>query len=298
MNSKKYILIFIISILPLTCWAEDISFAAKNFRSNIQTFLREEGFSPTIDDEGSLCFKKEGVPFWIDIIGDKPFYVTFHREGIGTKDADVVNILKAINEVNTNIRAIKCCYINDYVALSIESYCYIAEDFRYVFYNYLNILEAANDAVKEAYAKYDNNSSSTFSQGSSNNNKSSSTIGSARRDGNKVYISGPILKTSHHSWWVNSIELNTYSTIVHKTVVPKTASTYVCATNDEYIEDCDTGKRYYIRSSTIGISPHTTTLYSKDAKSFSDTFPALPASVKRISIWSGSDYYVKNLQIR
>lgn len=291
MNSKKYVLTFLIALLPFACWAEDISIAAKAFRSNIQNFLREEGFAPTIDNEGSLCFKKEGTAYWIDVIGDKPFYVIFHRDGIGTKDANALNVMKAINDVNTNIRAIKCCYMGDYVALSIESYCYLAEDFRYVFYNYLSILEAANEAVKEAYAKYDSNSSA--------NSQSSLTIGSVeRKQGNKIYISSPIAKSEYHSWWVNSIELNSYNTIVHKTVVPKITESYVCATNDEYIEDCDTGKKYYIQSSTIGISPQRTTLYSKNAKSFSDTYPALPASVKRISIWSGSEFYVKNLQIR
>lgn len=297
MNYKKQMLFVILLFLfSLNCLGEEISYAAKSFRSSIQSFLREEGFAPTIDNDESLCFKKEGVAYWIDILGEKPFYVTFHREGIGAENANEGNILKAINEINTNIRAIKCCYVNNYISLGIESYCYVAEDFKYVFYSYLNILDAADGAVKEAYAKYDN-SLSSFNQASSSNKNS--VIGSVSgRSGNKVYLSAPILESSYHKWWANSIELNTHSTVVSKTVVPKVAETYVCSTRDEYIEDCDTGKRYYIISSTIGIQPQNTVLHTKGPKSFSDTYQALPASVKRISIWSGSDYYIKNLQIR
>lgn len=100
--------------------------------------------------------------YWIDVIGDKPYYVTFHRESIGTKDANLNIVLKAINDVNTNIRVIKCCYNNDFVSLGIESYCYVAEDFKYVFYTYLGILELADIAVKEAYSQYDTSNKSTF----------------------------------------------------------------------------------------------------------------------------------------
>lgn len=306
MKFKKIAILSIILFLPsLIGRAEEMSYEAKTFRSNIQTFLREEGFAPTVDNDGSLCFKKEGTAYWIDVIGDKPFYVTFHREPLGTDNAPELAVLEAINEVNTNIRAIKCCYMNDHVSFAIESYCYVAEDFKYVFYSYLGILEASNDLVKEAYSKYDSSSSNSSSyKGNSSGNyshRSSSTNSastSGRKSGNTVYINGPILETSAHKWWATSIDLNSYNTIVHKVVVPKSVETWVCATKDEYIEDCDTGRRYYIQSSSIGMEPNKTTLHSKESKPFTDTFPALPSTVKRINIWSGSDYYAKNLQIR
>lgn len=293
----------LLSLLTLSCWAEEMSYAAKTFRTNIQGFLREEGFATSIDNDGSLCFKKEGTSYWIDVLGDKLFYVTFHREPIGTEDASSTNILKAINDVNTNIRAIKCCYMNDHVSLAIESYCYVAEDFKYVFYQYLGILEASNELVKEAYAKYDTTASTSYNKNASSSSYSgksspSNTSTSGTVKGNTVYVNGPILETSYHKWWCTSIDLNSYNTVVHKVVVPKTTNSWVQATKDEYIEDCDTGKRYYIQSSSIGMAPQKTTLNSKSSKAFTDTFPALPSSVKRINIWSGSDYYAKNLQIR
>ena len=305
MSFKKIpLLLLLISFTSVFVDAEEMSYAAKTFRSNIQSFLREEGFAPSVDNDGSLCFKKEGTSYWIDVLGDKPFYVTFHREPLGTDNAPELAVLKAINDVNTNIRAIKCCYMKDHVSFAIESYCYVAEDFKYVFYSYLGILEASNEIVKEAYSKYDTSSSSSSyknsSSGSSSFRSGSSTASttSGTRSGNTVHINGPIIESSHHKWWATSIDLNSYNTVVHKVVVPKTTNTIVWGTKDAYIEDCDTGKRYYAQSCSLGMEPNKTTLYSKESKTFTDTYPALPSSVKRINIWSGSDYYAKNLQIR
>ncbi len=89
----------------------------------------------------------------------KPNIVFDHA--IISSDNDSAKLIK-INDVNTNIRVIKCCYNNDFVSLGIESYCYVAEDFKYVFYTYLGILELADIAVKEAYSQYDTSNKSTF----------------------------------------------------------------------------------------------------------------------------------------
>ena len=113
-----------------------------------------------------------------------------------------------------------------------------------------------------------------------------------------VLINGPILESTYHKRWAISLKINPTNTIVTCVVVPKTTSSSVYSTKNEYIEDCDTGRKYYIQSSSIGLDPQRTNLYSKESKSFTNTFPALPNSVKRINIWSGDDYYAQNLQIR
>lgn len=293
------ILTIFLSLTSFIGWAEEMSYAAKTFRSNIQAFLREEGFAPSVDSDGSLCFKKEGTAYWIDVIGDKPFYVTFHREPLGTDNAPELAVLKAINEVNTNIRAIKCCYMNDHVSFAIESYCYVAEDFKYVFYSYLGILEASNDLVKDAYSKYNSSASLNYKGDSSgspsyNSNTSTPLTTSGRISGNTVYIYGPVLQTSHYKIWTASIDLNVDGTIVHKIILPSSTNTYIPGADGEYIEDCDSGKRYYIKSRP---SSHNR-IDTKERTGFTDTYPALPYSVKRINIWSKDGYFVKNLQIR
>ena len=176
-------------------------------------------------------------------------------------------------------------YMSDHVSLAIESYCYVAEDFKYVFYQYLSILEASNELVKEAYSKYDT-SASTSSHGNSGNksgngssygSNSSSTTTTGNRKGNTVYVNAPILETTYHKWWCTSIDLNAYNTVVHKIVVPKTSSSRVQSTKDEYIEDCDTGKRYYIQSSSIGFGSSENELVFKRIKAIYRYFSRPPS---------------------
>ena len=156
MNLKKYALILMTSLSGLICQGQDISNAAENFRASIYDFLQEEGFFPSIDENRDLVFKKEGIPYYISILEEKPIYVIFTRDAIATQDADRLVVLNAINEINSGVRALKCSYIENYVRMGIESYCYTAEDFKYVFYRYLGILEASDNLVKRTYALYCN----------------------------------------------------------------------------------------------------------------------------------------------
>lgn len=156
---KRYFLAILILIASISGKAIDITTSGKQFRSDLQTFLSQEGFSPYIDSDGSLCFKQEGNKFWIDVIGEKPYYIQFFREGFSADNANEEAILRAVNHVNTNLRAIKCCYYGEGVSLAVESYCHVSEDFKYVFYKYLSILNLSYDELEKQYNEYNQKTS-------------------------------------------------------------------------------------------------------------------------------------------
>lgn len=87
-------------------------------------------------------------------------------------------------------------------------------------------------------------------------------------------------------------------TILHKVVTSLVDATYIYSTFEEYIEDAETGVKYHLLGSTIATYPKTQIIPNKCQYSFFETYPELPPEVKYINIWSGSDYYVKNLKIR
>lgn len=66
----------------------------------------------------------------------------------------------------------------------------------------------------------------------------------------------------------------------------------------EYIEDADTGRKYYLIKSSIGFEGNPTISHDTNSIEFYEVYPALPATVKRVNISSGSQYYAKNLSIR
>lgn len=143
--------------------AIDVTTAGKVFRDDIHKFLKEEGIPARVDGEGSLCFEYEGNNYWINIIGEKPFYVQFVREGFDAGNVNKVAVLQAINEVNVKVRAVKCCYYEDEVTICVESYCHISEDFKYVFYKYLNVLNFSYVEVEKQYNSFDRLASSPIS---------------------------------------------------------------------------------------------------------------------------------------
>lgn len=104
-------------------------------------------------------------------------------------------------------------------------------------------------------------------------------------------------KTSLHKWGVVALDFTVLGTIVTKYVDPQTSNTCIWSEHNEFIEDADTGKKYYIQVSSIGFGEKKSILNGSEKISFVEMYPHLPANVKRINIGSGSFYYIKNLYI-
>lgn len=162
----KKLLIVITVLASFVCQVRaELTGDALRFRNNIKSFLQEEGFSPYVDSDDDLCFKKEGNLHWISFTGDKPVYVRFNRATTNCEGWDLGRLLQVLNEVNRDYRCIKATLSEDqtYISYAVESYCYAPEDFKYAFYKYLNVLNNCRDIVNENYNKGGSASSSSSS---------------------------------------------------------------------------------------------------------------------------------------
>lgn len=112
------------------------------------------------------------------------------------------------------------------------------------------------------------------------------------------YFSSDKLNTSSHVWECTAIQIQEGQTVLRKRVTPKEKGTYVFSDNEEFIEDADTGRKYYLKTSSISFKSSPVISYDTDPIDFAETYPALPSNVKRINISSGSQYYIKGLSIR
>ncbi len=106
------------------------------------------------------------------------------------------------------------------------------------------------------------------------------------------------IETNYHTWWCIGINCQESQTVIMKRVTPKSSGTYMYSSHDEFIEDADTGRKYYLIKSSLGFSTNPTITYSTQTIDFAEVYPALPKNVRRINISSGGEYYIKNLQIR
>ena len=117
-------------------------------------------------------------------------------------------------------------------------------------------------------------------------------------NGGSFNLKSETISTTYHNWECIGLQLQDGQTVLTKRVVPKDDATFVYSSQDEFIEDDDTGRKYYLIKSDIGFEGSPRILMNRSPIEFHEVYPTLPLSVKRINISSGYQYYVKGLQIR
>ena len=164
MKQLRILFLVVFSVL-FACGVEanDLTPQQKAFQSTLSTFLKEEGFVPTIDsDDNSLNFKKEGVTYTIYIVDSSPFFINFRREGFGTKNADMNAVYKACNEANKIGKCVKTYLSTEKsIIVAVEMYMHSAEEFKYTFYKNIKELDNAYNKLQSSYNEYSGSSASS-----------------------------------------------------------------------------------------------------------------------------------------
>ena len=147
MKRRLVLLSLIISVgfLCATVSAAELDSKQLAFRSEVMSFLREEGFAPRIDtSDESVEFKREGHTYWIYIGEGSPYYITVQRAGISVSEDEKASAILAANECNATKKAAKI-YVasNNSVCFVVESFTRSVEDFKYVYYRTMRVLDAA-----------------------------------------------------------------------------------------------------------------------------------------------------------
>jgi hypothetical protein len=153
---KKIALFFLLSIFGVTMVsAEDLTPEQRRFRDQIEQFLKEEGYVPTVDpDDNSLNWKKEGERFWLYVEGSDPLYIEIHKPSLGVDNANMDLVYESINQANRGIRCAKAVMGKTSIIFTVEFYCPSIDEFRRVFYRSTNALSAVRDKTKEYYSEH------------------------------------------------------------------------------------------------------------------------------------------------
>lgn len=147
---KVLFLIFLLPIALLTFAQKQFNESQLNLRSNIEMFLREEGFMPTLDKDGDIQFKKEGETYYVIVNSNdtSPFYVTISKYYNYGGNYTRQNISKNLETFNLK-KAVKVLLYEKTYVYQAEMYTVNAEYFKYVFYKLMKQLDALQDEVKE-----------------------------------------------------------------------------------------------------------------------------------------------------
>lgn len=152
MKMARILITLLLSVAGFSAYADALTAEQLRFRDNIEQFLEEEGFLPSIDDsDNSVMFRNDGILHWINVAGSGTFYVEFNRAGVKIdKGADRTSILNAVNTANLKTRCAKAILRDSQITLVVEMFCHSAEEFRYTFYKNMSELERVDGLVSEA----------------------------------------------------------------------------------------------------------------------------------------------------
>jgi len=113
-------------------------------------YLREEGFSPTVDEDGDIVFKFEGSIFYL-VMDEETNYFRLIYPAFWSIDSEAEQeaAMRSALEVTKTIRVVKINIIKESVWATFETFCANPEDYKILFRRALNLLRAASRRFAE-----------------------------------------------------------------------------------------------------------------------------------------------------
>lgn len=156
MNLKKFLLFAFVAIaVALSAHGADLSREASNLRSQIKSYLSQEGYVPSIDEDGDIKFKYQGNTYFIrlfDIAGDIAL-----RYMVGVSIPDNVSQTRA-KAICIQVAQQKLCTravvtpSGQSISVQIDGFCSGIAMFKDVFSTNMMLLDSVSDDVLEQLA--------------------------------------------------------------------------------------------------------------------------------------------------
>lgn len=88
----------------------------------VKDWLASEGYKYTIDNDGDLQFKYQGLPMWVMVDQNDPLFLRVIMPNVYQLENNRAKVLEILNGLNANIKAVKGFLVDENVWLSIEMY--------------------------------------------------------------------------------------------------------------------------------------------------------------------------------
>lgn len=154
---KTVKLIFCLLMLcAVQTFADNLTPAQEKAQRALYAFLQKAKYDPSVDtSDNSVCFRRNGVLYWVNFNEESPILYTFHRNGfkVGT-DSNTYERTPAIvaaNEVNSKHKTVKLSVLPKKVDIAIQVYASTPEEFTAVFNSYFKCFDNVYDDFRKAY---------------------------------------------------------------------------------------------------------------------------------------------------
>ena len=155
MKAFRFFTFVMAACFALTIAAQNpLTVDGSNAQKALVDYLRLNGMAPTIDTrDNSVCFKSNGIFYWVTFDESTPVLYTIHRKGLKFDEdakfkASCARV--ACNEVNRK-HSIKCTYNNRRVDFVLQTYAKNPSDFHDSFRKNLAAFRDVEDTYKKVY---------------------------------------------------------------------------------------------------------------------------------------------------
>ncbi|MBP3763534.1 MAG: hypothetical protein J6I49_06635 [Bacteroidales bacterium] len=153
---KKRILFLALAVMSAAgafC-QKNFNYEQRTLRDEIFQFVRNEGYSPSIDSDGDITFKKEGRSYWvvIDARDTSPMYVCLMQTFTYGSPYTRVNLNAVMGDVSRN-KMVKIELYDSNFALTADLYLTDSKAFTSIFSKAMSQIDNLRETVIELMEK-------------------------------------------------------------------------------------------------------------------------------------------------
>ena len=156
---KKFFLAACFLLASVAGFAQKLTADQEKAQRTVYFYLEDNGYNPTVDEsDNSVCFRKDGVFYWITFTGETPLLYTINRKGFALNDENPDLFIpriatKAANEVNKNYNGVRIVLGEKKATVKAEAYCKTGEDFTEIFPRLYGQFDKIAREFKKVYKK-------------------------------------------------------------------------------------------------------------------------------------------------
>ena len=143
-------------IMVIVCFSGAVLAQSKTFsssqlalRNSIQSYLKNEGFQPMIDDDGDIKFKRQGGQYYIMVSAtdDNPMFVKISK--YFNYNDDITRTKLLLFNGDNDYKMCKIIPAKDLFVIKSEMFITTSSSFTNIFYRILQVMDGLEEEIRK-----------------------------------------------------------------------------------------------------------------------------------------------------
>ena len=149
---KRILLSLFVAIIGLGAVAEDdVTGNARSMRTQIVNYIRNEGYNPSVDDDGDIMFRYEGDNYYIQCqnYGDEVYVRTF--SDMSTDESPINRVRRAADFGQNEYKFVRVLVLDGFIRTKCVVSINTLSEYKRRFRSYLTIIQEVEKEIKNNY---------------------------------------------------------------------------------------------------------------------------------------------------